>query len=569
MTVVEVSKVAITGEKELKGANIQILDDKGNIVTVKDHEGNDVKCEWVSTGKPHKVEGLEINKTYTLHETIQPDGYTIATDATFSIDKDNNVKYSGKKNDSGVLLIEDKPTKVKISKTDVAHEKELQGATLQILDSEGNVVEIKDNDGKVVEKCEWVSGKEPKYIEGLKTNVVYTLRETIAPNGYTIATDIQFTIKDDGKVESTGKTIKAEETEDGVEVLLVEDEPTKLYVSKQAVTGDEELPGATLQILDEKENVVVIKDNDGNPVETLEWKSGEEPKYIEGLPTGVNYILRETISPDGYTIASDTKFSIDEKGVVTSDGTTSTAEDGTTVLVVKDDFTTVQISKVDTESGAELEGAKLQIIDEEGKVVEEWTSTKEVHVVRGLVADKKYILRETVAPLGYTLTTDTTFSIDMHNVVTSTGPVNKDGVILVNDTMTEVEILKVDSKTGKGLAGAKLQVLDDNGAVCDEWTSTKDAHKIRGLYTGVKYTLHEVEAPKGYDKAKDITFTIDTAGKVSSDALDNGKIVMKDTPTPKKNKTGDEANGSLWALLLMMASGALGGVVLFNRKRRA
>ena len=234
MTVVEVSKVAITGEKELKGANIQILDDKGNIVTVKDHEGNDVKCEWVSTGKPHKVEGLEINKTYTLHETIQPDGYTIATDATFSIDKDNNVKYSGKKNDSGVLLIEDKPTKVKISKTDVAHEKELQGATLQILDSEGNVVEIKDNDGKVVEKCEWASGKEPKYIEGLKTNVVYTLRETIAPNGYTIATDIQFTIKDDGKVESTGKTIKAEETEDGVEVLLVEDEPTKLYVSKQA-----------------------------------------------------------------------------------------------------------------------------------------------------------------------------------------------------------------------------------------------------------------------------------------------------------------------------------------------
>jgi uncharacterized surface anchored protein len=154
-------------------------------------------------------------------------------------------------------------------------------------------------------------------------------------------------------------------------------------------------------------------------------------------------------------------------------------------------------------------------------------------------------------------------------VVTSTGPVNKDGVILVKDTMTEVEILKVDSKTGKGLAGAKLQVLDDNGAVCDEWKSTKDAHKIRGLYTGVKYTLHEVEAPKGYDKAKDITFTIDTAGKVSSDALDNGKIVMKDTPTPKKNKTGDEANGSLWALLLMMASGALGGVVLFNRKRRA
>jgi uncharacterized surface anchored protein len=535
-------------------------------VTVKDHDGNDVKCEWVSTDKPHVVEGLEINKTYTLREKTAPDGFTITTDATFSIDENNRITTEIPRNSAGVLLVKDKPTKVKVSKVDITGEKELQGATLQILDSEGKVVEIKDNDGNVVETCEWVSTKEPKDIVGLKTGVVYTLHETVAPDGYTIANDFQFTIAADGTVTCTGKTATAE---DGTTVLLVEDAPTKVYISKTDITNGEELPGATMQILDEEENVIVIKDNDGNPVETLEWVSGEEPKYIEGLPTGVNYILRETISPDGYTIASDTKFTIDEKGVVTSDGTTSTAEDGTTVLVVEDDLTTVQISKVDAQSDKELEGAKLQIIDEENNIVEEWTSTKEVHVVRGLVANKKYILREQVAPLGYTLTSDTTFSIDMNNVVTSTGPVNKDGVILVNDTMTEVEILKVDSKTGKGLAGAKLQVLDDNGKVCDEWTSTKDAHKIRGLYTGVKYTLHEVEAPKGYDKAKDITFTIDTAGKVSSDALDNGKIVMKDTPTPKKNKTGDEANGSLWALLLMMASGALGGTVWFKRKRRA
>ena len=571
MTTVSISKTDITGEKELKDATLQILDEDENVVTVKDRDGNDVKCEWISTDEPHVVEGLPTGKTYILRETISPDGYTIATDATFSIDENNEITYSGKKNDNGVLLVEDEPTKVKISKVDITGEKELQGATLQILDAEGNVVEIKNNDGEVVEKCEWVSTKEPKYIEGLKTETVYTLRETIAPDGYTIATEFQFTIATDGTVTSEGKTIKAEDTEDGVEILLVEDAPTKVYISKTDITNDKELPGAKLQILDEDEKVVVLKDNDGNPVETLEWVSGEEPKYIEGLPTGKNYILRETISPDGYSIASDTKFTIDEKGVVTSTGTTSKAEDGTTVLVVEDDLTTVQISKVDTESGAELEGAKIQIIDEKGKVVEEWISTKEVHIVRGLVAGKKYILREQVAPLGYTLTSDTTFSIDMHNVVTSTGPVNKDGVILVNDTMTEIEILKVDSKTGKGLKGAKLQVLDDNGKVCEEWTSTKDAHKIKGLYTGVKYTLHEVEAPKGYDKAKDITFTIDTAGKVSSDALENGVVVMKDTPTPSKskNKTGDEANGALWALLLLMAGGALGGTVWFKRKKRA
>ncbi|MBP3883294.1 MAG: Cna B-type domain-containing protein [Lachnospiraceae bacterium] len=554
-TFVKVKKVDATSQEEVEGAHIQILD------------GDKVFDQWDSKkGVVHEVKYLVADRKYTLRETVAPLGYTVISDTEFTVNNKNEVTYKGETvsetiDGVPVILVEDTMTIVKISKTDITGDKELKGATLQILDETGKVVTVKDRKGKDV-KCEWVSTDEPHVVEGLEINKTYTLRETISPDGYTIATDATFSIDEKNRVTYSGK-------KNASGVLLVQDEPTKLYVSKQAVTGDEELPGATLQILDEKENVVVLKDNDGNPVETLEWKSGEEPKYIEGLPTGVNYILHETISPDGYTIASDTKFTIDENGVVTSDGTTSTAEDGTTVLVVKDDFTTVQISKVDTESGAELEGAKLQIIDEDNNIVEEWTSTKEVHVVRGLVANKKYILREQVAPLGYTLTTDTTFSIDMNNVVTSTGPVNKDGVILVNDTMTEVEILKVDSKTGKGLAGAKLQVLDDNGAVCDEWKSTKDAHKIRGLYTGVKYTLHEVEAPKGYDKAKDITFTIDTAGKVSSDALDNGKIVMKDTPTPKKNKTGDEANGSLWALLLMMASGALGGTVWFKRRRRA
>ena len=553
-TFVKVKKVDATSQEEVEGAHIQILD------------GDEVFDEWDSKkGVVHEVKYLVADKKYTLRETVAPLGYTVISDTEFTVNNKNEVTYKGETvsetiDGVPVILVEDTMTIVKISKTDITGEKELKGATLQILDDKGEVVTVKDRKGNDV-KCEWVSTDEPHVVEGLEINKTYTLRETISPDGYTIATDATFSIDEKNRITT-------EMPRNSAGVLLVKDAPTKVYISKTDINSGDELPGATMQILDEKENVVVIKDNDGNPVETLEWVSGEEPKYIEGLPTGVNYILRETISPDGYTIASDTKFTIDEKGVVTSDGTTSVAEDGTTVLVVEDDLTTVQISKVDAQSEKELEGAKLQIIDEENNIVEEWTSTKEVHVVRGLVANKKYILREQVAPLGYTLTSDTTFSIDMNNVVTSTGPVNKDGVILVNDTMTEVEILKVDSKTGKGLAGAKLQVLDDNGAVCDEWTSTKDAHKIRGLYTGVKYTLHEVEAPKGYDKAKDITFTIDTAGKVSSDALDNGKIVMKDTPTPKKNKTGDEANGSLWALLLMMASGALGGTVWFKRKRR-
>ena len=93
---------------------------------------------------------------------------------------------------------------MKVSKTDIADGKELEGATIQILDQDGNVVE------------EWVSGKEPHQINNLKPGVEYTLRETVAPEGYDITTDITFTIDEEGKVIT-----KAKVTKDGV--VLVED----------------------------------------------------------------------------------------------------------------------------------------------------------------------------------------------------------------------------------------------------------------------------------------------------------------------------------------------------------
>ena len=100
-------------------------------------------------------------------------------------------------------------------------------------------------------------------------------------------------------------------------------------------------------------------------------------------------------------------------------------------------------------------GAKIQIIDKDGKVVEEWISGKEAHEVKGLKTGEKYTLRETVAPDGYTVTTDTTFTIDKNGKVTSSGSVTEDGVMLVEDAMTVVKVSKVDVANGKELEGAK------------------------------------------------------------------------------------------------------------------
>ncbi len=189
--------------------------------------------------------------------------------------------------------------------------------------------------------------------------------------------------------------------EKGNTVILVEDSKTHITVSKRDITkGDEELPGATLQILDKEGNVVE------------EWISGEEAHEIEGLKTGVEYTLRETIAPDGYTITSDTTFTIDETGKVTGSATISTDDEGNTILVVNDKPVHVEVKKTDIANGEEVAGAHLIVTDAEGNKVDEWVSEdKGSHLIKNLKTGVEYTLSETVAPDGYLVTTDITFTV--------------------------------------------------------------------------------------------------------------------------------------------------------------
>ena len=130
------------------------------------------------------------------------------------------------------------------------------------------------------------------------------------------------------------------------------------------------------------------------------------------------YTLHEEVAPDGYTIAADTAFKLDENGKVTA-GTTK-VDNG--ILLVEDSKTNVKISKVDVADGKELAGAKIQIrraataadaaddntkYADEGKtivIVDEWVSEEgKVHEIEGLVAGTEYTLHEEVAPDGYTI----------------------------------------------------------------------------------------------------------------------------------------------------------------------
>ena len=348
--------------------------------------------------------------TRTVSVTVQDNG-----DGTLAITK------VFKKGDNIVDSVEftNKITSIKISKVDVTDQKELEGAHIQVLDKDGNVVD------------EWDSTKEAHEVTGLKTGEQYTLRETVAPDGYAITSDTTFSLKADGTVDkdNTSTTVSEEGT------LLVEDTKTSVSISKVDVTDQKELAGAHIQVLDK----------DGKIVD--EWDSTWEAHKVTGLKTGEQYTLHETVAPDGYTITSDTTFSLKADGTVDKDNTSTTvSEEGT--LLVEDTKTSVSISKVDVADGKELEGAHIQILDEDENIIDEWDSTKEAHEVKGLKTGKKYTLRETVAPTGYELTTDTTFvlkedgTVDKDNTTTT----SKDGILLVQDKLATGQSIAVTKK---------------------------------------------------------------------------------------------------------------------------
>ena len=226
---------------------------------------------------------------------------------------------------------------------------------------------------------------------------------------------------------------------------------------------------------------------------------------------------------------------------------------------VENQPTETRITKTDATTGNELEGAKLQVIDKDGNVVEEWTSTKEDHVIYGL-PEGTYTLHEELAPYedGYVSASDVTFEVKEDGSVTK---------VEMKDEYSKVEISKTDISTGKELEGAKLQVIDKDGTVLEEWITDGKPHSVAKLPVNEELTLREITAPDGYEIAEDVTFTL-------KDTMEVQKVEMKDARTPEKTtektnapKTGD--NQKVWAFILLSlaSAGTAAGVTVYRRKK--
>lgn len=463
------SKGNVQGEASLEGAEYTVYSadgqEVGKITTDKDGNGS--------------LENLVLG-TYTVKETKAPEAYDLDWN-TYTVEltyKDQNTAIILGNVDSKENV---KTGKIEIKKTDTEGNPLKSGefgiyanADMYIGDTlykKGQlVVSIKTDDSGVARSDDLPYGS-------------YYVKEISAPtqeagnsHNFVLSDDTQY-VKINGKNKTDTLTFVNK----------------KVTASKTTITGTDEIKGA----------VMIVTDNDGKVIDT--WTSDGNPHSIKGLHEGWEYTLTETTAPKGYVKAESIKFTV------------STDKKDQTLVMKDKQFTA---SKKDVSGKNYVEGAKLEVRDDQNRVVDSWTTTKEDHYVSGLEEGKTYTLIEETAPEGYVRAEEITFTVTKEKVDQE-----------VNMFDAQVKVTKTDALTGDAVKGAEFTVFDKDGNIVDKWTTDGTAHAVSGLDAGCEYVLKETKTPEGYMTAPDRTLVV--SGEQNMDVEIKEQPVLTDIEVQK------------------------------------
>lgn len=520
---------------------------------------------------------------YYIKELMAPKGY-ISSDEVLEV----KAEYKGQ--DVPVVQISSEikntPTKVVVSKSDLTTGVELSGATLTVLDKDGNVVDT------------WKSVKDEVHlIERLAVGETYTLREEMAPYGYLKAEEITFTIEDTGEIQ---KIEMKDDVPKGTILINKNGEFLEKVTPLDSIGGwvshlfqylAGKLQGVTFEVyaLDD------VKAADGESkdyykkdelVATITTDASGIAK-VSDLPLG-KYYVKEKATVDGFVLDEEAReIDLTYRDQDTAEVTYSSDWQNNRQKVE------VEVLKKAKNSDHMLEGAVFALCAKEditginGKVI-----LKADTVIEELATDKdgrlkfmadlpigfSYYIKETCPAPGFVTTNEIrefTFNYE--------GP-EKEKVFYsftFENEPTKVKISKTDI-SGNELPGAKLTILDKDGKVVENWTSSKEPHYIEMLPIG-EYTLHEETAPEGYLVAEDVKFEVKDTNEIQ-------KVVMKDeakpeetpdetpeeTPTPEKHqkqeknppKTGDNTPILPLFLLVVISLTGIVSAAWMTRKKK-
>ena len=466
--------------------------------------------------------------TYYIKEIEVPSGYNLSTDIKSVYAGHNIPMASISYTDTAITGT------IEIHKTDSINRVSVEGAVYGLY-----------SNGQLYKTFPATNEYGYSKLSGLPLGT-YSVKEVQAPAGYElsdVSTDVNI------KVTSSNNELSF------CALVEVEDQPVinsdmiTVNVSKTDQFGNF-VKDATLQLVDSDDHVVDEWKTDGTVHKFSKEKSGvgEAGYFSEKERT---YTLKEKVTPNGYITAEPITFTIDE--------TTKTAN----IKMIDVTGTGIYVEKVD-QNGNGVKGATLQLKNKFGDVVEEWISDGTVHKfdyesylrkvkktddlskVTITDDDLTFTLHEEKNPENYLTADDISFNVSKETYT---------AVVKMIDVLkaAKVYVIKV-SEDGNALAGAKLQVIDEAGNICDEWVSDGGKHIVTGVELGKTYTLHEAEAPFGYEYAEDVKFTLPNDSKDMEVVMTDKK--KKDVKTckiyvQKEDEYGTPLEGAVLGLFDM------------------